>query len=107
VTRPARPTGCSRGLDASDFGQLWLFAVDVGDGLTGEDWAGISRFRQRGGGLMVTRDHMDLGCSICSLGGAGATLAQALRHVRADVVRRSAVPAASSATKGGSQAIRA
>src|SRR6185437_94594 len=26
----------------------------------------------RGGGLLVTRDHMDLGCSVCALGGVGA-----------------------------------
>jgi hypothetical protein len=59
-------------LDGSDYDQLWLFAVDVGDGLTGEDCAGISRFRARGGALMVTRDHCDLGKSVCSLGGVGA-----------------------------------
>jgi len=59
------------GLDGSDFDQLWLFAVDVGDGLTADDCAGVSRFRARGGGLMVTRDHMDLGCSVCGLGGVG------------------------------------
>jgi hypothetical protein len=58
-------------LDASDYDELWLFAVDTGDGLTGEDCAGISRFRKRGGGLMVTRDHMDLGSSVCTLGGVG------------------------------------
>jgi hypothetical protein len=58
-------------LDQSDFDQLWLFAVDTGDGLTKEDCAAISRFRRGGGGLMVTRDHMDLGSSICSLGGVG------------------------------------
>jgi hypothetical protein len=59
-------------LDDSDYEQLWLFAVDTGDGLTEQDCAGISRFRQRGAGLMVTRDHMDLGSSVCSLGGVGA-----------------------------------
>jgi hypothetical protein len=59
-------------LDASDYDQLWLFAVDPGIGLTAEDCAGISRFRRRGGGLMVTRDHMDLGSSVGSLGGVGA-----------------------------------
>lgn len=59
-------------LDDSGFDQLWLFAVDVGDGLTSEDCDAISRFRQSGGGLMVTRDHMDLGSSICALGGVGA-----------------------------------
>ncbi len=32
----------------------------------------ISRFRAGGRGLMVTRDHMDLGSSICTLDGVGA-----------------------------------
>lgn len=59
-------------LDTSDFDQLWLFAVDTGQGLTEADCAGITRFRQRGGGMLVTRDHMDLGSSICTLGGVGA-----------------------------------
>ena len=59
-------------LDASDFDELWLFAVDVGDGLTPVDCAGITRFRQRGGGILSTRDHNDLGSSLCTLGGIGA-----------------------------------
>jgi hypothetical protein len=58
-------------LDRSDFDQLWLFAVDTGDGLNGEECAAIGRFRKAGGGLMVTRDHMDLGVSVCTLGGVG------------------------------------
>jgi hypothetical protein len=58
-------------LDRSDFDQMWLFAVDIGDGLTAEDCEGIAKFRRVGGGLMVTRDHMDLGSSICSLAGVG------------------------------------
>lgn len=58
-------------LDTSDYDQLWLFAVDVGDGLTVEDCAAIGRFRERGGGIMATRDHQDLGSSICTLGGVG------------------------------------
>jgi hypothetical protein len=59
-------------IDRSGFDQLWLFAVDEGDGLNGDECAAISRFRKAGGGLMVTRDHMDLGCSVCTLGGVGA-----------------------------------
>ena len=58
-------------IDASEFDELWLFAVDSGDGLDGEDCAAIGRFRRGGGGLMVTRDHMDLGSSVCTLGGVG------------------------------------
>jgi hypothetical protein len=59
-------------IDRSDFDQLWLFAVDVGDGLNGDECAAIGRFRKAGRGLMVTRDHMDLGMSVCTLGGVGA-----------------------------------
>ena len=46
-------------LDATDFDELWLFAVDAGDGLSIADCEGITRFRQRGGGLLTTRDHQD------------------------------------------------
>ena len=59
-------------LDRSAYDELWLFAVDECDGLHAADRAGILRFRARGGGLMITRDHMDLGCSICELGSVGA-----------------------------------
>ncbi len=71
-TPPGTPDPILSKLDTSDFDELWLFAVDTGNGLDPADCEGISRFRKRGGGLMVTRDHMDLGCSICSLGGVGA-----------------------------------
>jgi len=56
----------------SDFDQLWLFALDMGDGLTPTDCAGITKFRQRGGGILSARDHNDMGCSLCTLGGVGA-----------------------------------
>lgn len=59
-------------LGQSDFDQLWLFAVDVGDGLTSKDREGIQAFYERGGGIMATRDHQDLGCSIENLGCIGA-----------------------------------
>lgn len=58
-------------LDATDFDEIWLFAIDTGDGLTKEDCQGITRFRQRGGGILATRDHQDLGTSLCNLGGIG------------------------------------
>ena len=58
-------------LDESDFDELWLFAVDTGDGLSPADCEGITRFRQRGGGMLTTRDHQDLGSSLCTLGGVG------------------------------------
>jgi hypothetical protein len=58
-------------LHDSHFDQLWLFAVEVGNGLTAVDCSGITRFYQRGGGLLTTRDHQDLGASLCTLGGIG------------------------------------
>ena len=59
-------------LDTKDFDELWLFAVDTGDGLSDADCKGITRFRQRGGGILTTRDHQDLGSSLCTLGGVGS-----------------------------------
>ena len=67
-----KPDSVLSQLDNSDIDELWLFAVDTGDGLTTEDCAAIGRFRQRGGGMLVARDHMDLGSSVCTLGGVGA-----------------------------------
>ena len=75
-------------LDRSDFDQMWLFAVDTGNGLTPQDCAAIGRFRQRGGGLMVTRDHMDLGSSVCSLGGVGLAHHFHTKNPEADPRRR-------------------
>jgi len=57
-------------LDTTNFDELWLFAVDTGNGLTVADCEGITRFRQRGGGILTTRDHQDPGSSLCTLGGA-------------------------------------
>lgn len=68
---PGRPDSVLSTIDKSDFDQLWLFAVDSGNGLTEEDCDGITRFRRSGRGLLVTRDHMDLGSSLCTLGGIG------------------------------------
>ncbi|MDX2167848.1 MAG: hypothetical protein SF182_12315 [Deltaproteobacteria bacterium] len=59
-------------LAAAPFDQLWLFAVDVGGGLTAADCAGILAFRARGGGLLATRDHQDLGACLAGLGTVGA-----------------------------------
>jgi hypothetical protein len=54
-------------LHESDFDELWLFAIDGGDGLTPADCASITRFRQQGGGILSTRDHQDVGASLCTL----------------------------------------
>src|SRR5437016_10842849 len=76
-------------LDTTDFDELWLFAVDAGDGLTAADCQGITRFRQRGGGILTTRDHQDLGSSLCTLGGVGRAHFFHTRNPDPDESRRS------------------
>ena len=80
-------------LDTTDFDELWLLAVDTGNGLSSADCEGITRFHQRGGGILTTRDHQDLGSSLCTLGGVGRAHffhsqhqePDESRHVRDDV----------------------
>ena len=55
-------------LEDFDFDELWLFAVDLGDGLSQRDMVGIQTFQKHGGGLLTTRDHQDLGSCLCNLG---------------------------------------
>lgn len=61
-------------IDESDYDQVWLIAVDTGGdtGISAEECAALGRFRARGGAIFSTRDHQDLGLSICNLGGVGA-----------------------------------
>lgn len=75
------------GLDTTDFDELWLFAVDAGNGLSVADCQGITRFRQRGGGMLTTRDHQDLGSSLCTLGGVGRAHFFHSRHLDPDESR--------------------
>ena len=76
TTRDRDPLGAPdtllSSLARSDYDQLWLFAVDIGNGLSQEDCRGIDAFRARGGGVLVARDHMDLGSSVCGLAVIGA-----------------------------------
>src|SRR5438105_1733988 len=75
-------------LDDRDFDELWLFAVDAGNGLSAKDCESITRFRQRGGGILATRDHQDLGSSICTIGGVGAAHFFHSHHVDPDESQR-------------------
>lgn len=59
-------------IDRSPFDQIWLFAVDDGFGIDTDECAALTRFRRSGRGLLATRDHQDLGSSICNIGGVGA-----------------------------------
>ena len=58
-------------LDTLDYDQLWLMAVDTGQGLSPGDSAGIMRFREGGGGVLTARDHQDLGSCLVCLGSIG------------------------------------
>ena len=58
-------------LDELDYEQLWLLAVDVGDGLTGAETRAIVRFRENGCGVLTARDHQDLGSCLIGLGTLG------------------------------------
>ena len=75
------------GLAESDVDQLWLLAVDVGDGLSAGDVAGIEAFRRRGGGILTARDHQDLGISLLGLGTIGASNFFHSRHCEVEPER--------------------
>ena len=59
-------------VDSLGVDQVWLMAVDVGDGLSAADTEAIVRFRHNGGGVLTARDHQDLGCCLLQLGSLGA-----------------------------------
>ncbi len=59
-------------IDESDFDELWLFALDTEGVLSKEDCQAITKFRQNGKGIFTTRDHQDMGTSLCTVGGIGA-----------------------------------
>lgn len=75
-------------LDRLDYDELWLFAVDAGDGISVAECQAISRFHERGGGLMVTRDHQDVGASVCNLAGVGQAHHFHTRNPDPDVSRQ-------------------
>ncbi len=58
-------------LDTGRHDQLWLFAVDVCDALSEGDCAAIRAFRAQGGGVMLARDHQDMGACLTRLGTVG------------------------------------
>jgi hypothetical protein len=55
------------------YDQLWLIGTDVTGALTAGDVEHITRFRRRGGGTLLSRDHEDLGACLTRLGALGTT----------------------------------
>jgi hypothetical protein len=78
-----------RDLGSSDVAELWLFAVDSGDGLSEAEAAGILAFRRRGGGVLTARDHRDVGACLVGLGSLGRVNYFHSRHPEPDEARRS------------------
>jgi len=75
-------------LGDSDFSQVWLLAVDTGDGLSEDDVAGLHAFRRAGGGIVTARDHQDLGLSLAKLGALGRVNFFHSAHPEPDPERR-------------------
>lgn len=50
-----------------DFDEVWLLAADNGNGLSVQDCAGVSALSRRGGGVLTTRDHEDLGSTLFTI----------------------------------------
>jgi hypothetical protein len=55
-------------LKDSDFDQVWILGVDGGNGLNSEEIAGISRYWAAGRGLLIARDHNDMGACLLDVG---------------------------------------
>src|SRR5215831_9289048 len=55
------------------YAQVWLIAADTVGALTETDIENINGFRRAGGGILLTRDHQDLGACVTKLGALGAT----------------------------------
>jgi hypothetical protein len=55
------------------YDQLWLIGADETGALTSADIENVAQFRRRGGGILLTRDHQDLGACLTRLGALGAT----------------------------------
>jgi len=55
------------------YDQLWLIGTDVTGALTFGDVENVAQFRKRGGGILLTRDHQDLGACLTRLGALGTT----------------------------------
>jgi hypothetical protein len=55
------------GLGEGKFDEVWLLAVDTGQGLTPRERDALFEFHARGGGILAARDHQDLGASLCGI----------------------------------------
>lgn len=54
------------------YDQVWLIGIEASDGLSRSDIGAIETFRDRGGGLLLSRDHQNLGSSFVRIAQVGA-----------------------------------
>lgn len=71
-----------------EYDQLWLFGVDATGALTDRDLENVARFRACGGGVLLTRDHQDLGACLSKLPSFGATQNFQTSNPEFEVARR-------------------
>jgi len=62
-----------RAAAAGSYDQIWIFGVDGTGALGSPDIAAIDAFRARGGGVLLSRDHQDLGSCLANIPGIGLT----------------------------------
>lgn len=74
-------------LARSQFDEVWLFAVDSGTGLTAAECAALGNYHRAGGGLLITRDHADLGSSVSNIVSIGAAHHFHTRNLEPDASR--------------------
>lgn len=70
------------------FDQLWLFGTDVTGALTDRDINNIALFRGRGGGLLFSRDHQDVGACVSRIPAIGMTQNFQTTNPESDEARR-------------------
>jgi len=58
-------------LSRAGFDEVWLLAVDGGDGVSPRDLEGINAFQREGGGLLTARDHQNMGLWLRQVDGVG------------------------------------
>lgn len=73
-----------RDLSRHHFDQVWVFGVDGGGdtGLAPPEVEGLRRFHLAGGGLMLSRDHHDMGCALRHVAEVGPRNAGTQSHPR-------------------------
>jgi len=71
-----------------EYDQVWLIGTDSTGTLTPQDVAAVARFRRSGGGLLLTRDHENLGSRLCTIPVVGLAQHYQRANPESDPARR-------------------